>query len=142
MYEYVGSSVLDSVDPFGEKEHTSKKRKSTLNKHQKGQATQQRNQGGDKGDKRRRGNPNKRRGSVRPGLVGKLFVGACVAAAYDKMNDCMDEVDDEMDGCLAGCCDQGCIDNCQTAAQLGITECGIVFTAESLACMTPLSLIQ
>ncbi len=43
------------------KEHTNNTRPSTEPKHQKGQARRQRDQGGEKGDARRNGNPNKRR---------------------------------------------------------------------------------
>ena len=48
------------------KEHTKGARKSTQQKHQKGQSRKNKDSGGEKGDQRRTPNPNKRRPSPKP----------------------------------------------------------------------------
>ena len=52
LYAYVGNDPLSFIDPLGQA-HRKGKRKSTEGKHEKGEATDKRNQGGEKGDARR-----------------------------------------------------------------------------------------
>ena len=102
LYEYVGSNSIVYVDPLGnfrvrpgdddDREHTKNKRKSTKEKHEKGRTTAKKNRGGEKGDDRRRGNPNKR-GGRKGGLGGVVGIWLCLegtACAADPPNDWRD----------------------------------------------------
>ena len=101
LYEYVSSGPLVYVDPVGnfltrpgddDREHTKNKRKSTKEKHEKGRTTAKKNKGGEKGDERRRGNPNKRGGRM-GGLGGVVGIWLCLegtACAAEPPNDWRD----------------------------------------------------
>jgi hypothetical protein len=86
LYEFVGSGSVTFVDPLGnfserpdkEREHTKNKRKSTKEKHEKGRTTAKKNRGGEKGDERRRGNPNKRGGRTGGKIGGAIGIWLCL----------------------------------------------------------------
>ena len=58
MMADTGGGTIDSANIIMYQEHTRNKRQSTLENHQKGQERKKRDNGGEKGDKRRQPNPN------------------------------------------------------------------------------------
>ena len=89
----VGAQTWGSIMYY--KEHSSNQRPSNKNKHQKGQTRRQKDHGGEKGDARRRPNPNRRRPQYIDNgydigekiVFGAVAVGGSIALIYILAND-------------------------------------------------------